>query len=45
LPAVSLPSLAMLARTAPIRAVVVLALGTFVFGLVAAAAAAALGFS
>ena len=45
LPAVSLPSLAMLARTLPIRAVVVLALGTFVFGLIAAAAAAALGFS
>src|SRR6516165_9836636 len=40
LPAVSLPSLAMLARTLPIRAVVVLALGTFVFGLIAAAAAA-----
>ncbi len=44
LPAVSLPSLAMLARTLPIRAVLVLAFGTFVFGLLAAGVAAALGF-
>jgi uncharacterized protein len=42
LPAVSLPSLAMLGRSLPIRAVVALGLGTFVFGLIAAAAAAAL---
>jgi len=45
LPAVSLPSLAMLGRALPIRAVLVLGFGTFVFGLVAAAAATALGFS
>jgi uncharacterized protein len=45
LPAVSLPSLAMLARTLPMRAIVVLGCGTFVFGLIAAAAAAALGLS
>jgi hypothetical protein len=44
LPAVSLPSLAMLARTLPLRVVMVLAVGTFGFGLVAAAAAAVLGF-
>src|SRR5262249_32451900 len=43
LPAVSLPSLAMLARALPIRAIAVLGFGTFVFGLLAAAAAAALG--
>lgn len=43
LPAVSLPSLAMLARTLPLRVVMVLGVGTFAFGLVAAAAAAALG--
>ena len=42
LPAVSLPSLAMLARALPIRAIAVLGFGTFVFGLLAAAAAAAL---
>jgi uncharacterized membrane protein YraQ (UPF0718 family) len=45
LPAVSLPSLAMLARALPLRATVVLGLGTFVFGLLAAAVAAALQFS
>ena len=45
LPAVSLPSLAMLGRALPLRAIAVLGLGTFVFGLVAAAAAVALGFS
>jgi uncharacterized membrane protein YraQ (UPF0718 family) len=45
LPAVSLPSLAMLARTLPMRAIIVLGFGTFVFGLIAAAAAAALGLS
>ena len=45
LPAVSLPSLAMLARSLPIRATMVLGFGTFAFGLIAAAAAAALGFS
>jgi uncharacterized membrane protein YraQ (UPF0718 family) len=43
LPAVSLPSLAMLGRTLPMRALIVLAFGTFVFGLFAAVAAAALG--
>lgn len=43
LPAVSLPSLAMLARSLPWRAVMVLGVGTFGFGLLAAAAAAALG--
>jgi uncharacterized membrane protein YraQ (UPF0718 family) len=45
LPAVSLPSLAMLARALPIPAIVVLGFGTFVFGLLAAAAAATLGLS
>jgi uncharacterized protein len=45
LPAVSLPLLAMLGRALPMRAILVLGFGTFVFGLVAAAAAAALGFS
>ena len=45
LPAVSLPSLAMLSRALPWRAIVVLGLGTFLFGLLAAAAAAVLGFS
>jgi uncharacterized membrane protein YraQ (UPF0718 family) len=45
LPAVSLPSLAMLGRALPMRALLVLCLGTFVFGLLAAAAAAALGLS
>jgi hypothetical protein len=45
LPAVSLPSLAMLGRALPWRAVVALGLGTFLFGLFAAAVAAALGFS
>ena len=44
LPAVSLPSLAMLARSLPLRAILVLGVGTFGFGLVAAAAAAVLGF-
>jgi uncharacterized membrane protein YraQ (UPF0718 family) len=43
LPAVSLPSLAMLGRALPIRALIVLGLGTFAFGLIAAAAAASLG--
>ena len=45
LPAVSLPSLVMLGRALPWRAIVVLGMGTFIFGLLAAAAAAALGFS
>jgi uncharacterized membrane protein YraQ (UPF0718 family) len=45
LPAVSLPSLAMLGRTLPMRALIVLGFGTFVFGLFAAVAAAALGLS
>lgn len=45
LPAVSLPSLAMLARTLPMRAIMVLGVGTFAFGLIAAAAAVSLGFS
>lgn len=45
LPAVSLPSLAMLGRTLPLRAIVVLGLGTFAFGLLGAAAAVALGLS
>jgi uncharacterized membrane protein YraQ (UPF0718 family) len=45
LPAVSLPSLAMLGRALPLRAIVVLGLGTFAFGLLAAAAAGALGLS
>ena len=44
LPAVSLPSLAMLARSLPLRAILVLGVGTFGFGLVAAGAAAVLGF-
>jgi len=44
LPAVSLPSLAMLARSLPLRAILVLGVGTFGFGLIAAAAAAVLGF-
>jgi len=44
LPAVSLPSLAMLARTLPLRAILVLGVETFGFGLVAAGAAAVLGF-
>ncbi|MDE2228594.1 MAG: permease [Alphaproteobacteria bacterium] len=43
LPAVSLPSLAMLGRALPLRAIVSLGFGTFVFGLLAAAAAATLG--
>ena len=43
LPAVSLPSLAMLGRSLPIRAVVALGVGTFVFGLIAAGASVALG--
>jgi uncharacterized protein len=45
LPTVSLPSLTMLARALPLRAIVVLGLGTFVFGLLAAVAAVALGMS
>src|ERR1051326_4866359 len=44
LPAVSLPSLAMLARSLPLRAILVLGVGTFGFGLVAAGAVAVLGF-
>lgn len=43
LPAVSLPSLAMLCRALPWRATLALGLGTFGFGLFAAAVAAALG--
>ena len=43
LPAVSLPSLAMLGRALPMRALIVLGFGTFVFGLFAAVAAATLG--
>jgi uncharacterized membrane protein YraQ (UPF0718 family) len=43
LPAVSLPSLAMLGRALPMRALIVLGFGTFVFGLFAAVAAVALG--
>ena len=43
LPAVSLPSLVMLGRALPVRALIVLGFGTFVFGLFAAVAAAALG--
>ena len=43
LPAVSLPSLAMLSRALPVRTLIVLGFATFVFGLFAAAAAAALG--
>jgi len=42
LPAVSLPSLAMLGRPLPTRALIVLGFGTFGFGLFAAVAAAAL---
>jgi uncharacterized membrane protein YraQ (UPF0718 family) len=42
LPAVSLPSLAMLGRALPKRALIVLGSGTFVFGLFAAVVAAAL---
>ena len=45
LPTVGLPSLAMFARALPLRAIVVLGLGTFIFGLFAAAAAVALGIS
>jgi uncharacterized membrane protein YraQ (UPF0718 family) len=45
LPAVSLPSLAMLSRVLPLRVIAVLGFGTFVFGLLAAALATALGFS
>jgi uncharacterized membrane protein YraQ (UPF0718 family) len=45
LPTVSLPSLTMLARALPLRTIVVLGLGTFVFGLLAAAVAVALGIS
>lgn len=41
LPAVSLPSLQMLSRVVPLRALLVLGLGTFLFGLLAAAAAVA----
>jgi uncharacterized protein len=44
LPAVSLPSLAMLARTLPLRVIMILGFGTFAFGLIAAAAATALQF-
>jgi hypothetical protein len=43
LPAVSLPSLAILGRVLPMRVVVALGLGTFIFGLIAAGLAAALG--
>ena len=43
LPAVSLPSLAMFGRALPMRALIALVFGTFVFGLFAAVAAAALG--
>ncbi len=43
LPAVSLPSLAMLGRAVPVRVLAVLAAGTFGFGLIAAYAAVALG--
>jgi uncharacterized membrane protein YraQ (UPF0718 family) len=45
LPAVSLPSLAMLGRALPMRALIVLGSGTFVFGLFASVAAVALGLS
>src|SRR5262249_2380848 len=45
LPTVSLPTLTMLARALPLRTIVVLGLGTFVFGLLAAAVAVALGIS
>ena len=43
LPAVSLPSLAMLGRAVPVRVLAVLGVGTFGFGLVAAYGAAMLG--
>jgi uncharacterized membrane protein YraQ (UPF0718 family) len=43
LPAVSLPSLAMLGQALPMRALIVLGFGTFVFGLFAAVAAVVLG--
>ncbi|MGH7080398.1 MAG: permease [Acetobacteraceae bacterium] len=43
LPAVSLPSLAMLGRVLPLRALALLGCGTFLFGLMAAGAAAMLG--
>lgn len=43
LPAVSLPSLAMLGRAVPLRVLAVLGVGTFGFGLVAAYAAVGLG--
>ncbi len=43
LPAVSLPSLAMLGRVLPLRMLAVLGIGTFLFGLIAAGLAAALG--
>jgi uncharacterized protein len=43
LPAVSLPSLAMLGRVLPLRSLLVLGLGTFLFGLLAAVVAAASG--
>lgn len=44
LPAVSLPSLAMLGRVLPLRVLAVLGFGTFLFGLIAAGLAAAVGF-
>ncbi len=43
LPAVSLPSLAMLGRAVPVRVLAVLGVGTFGFGLLAAYGAAMLG--
>src|SRR6516225_534353 len=43
LPAVSLPSVAMLGRALPIRTLIVLGFGTFAFGLFAAVATAAFG--
>jgi uncharacterized membrane protein YraQ (UPF0718 family) len=45
LPAVSLPSLAMLGRAVPLRVLAVLGVGTFGFGLAAAYAAVLLGLS
>ncbi len=45
LPAVSLPSLFMMARALPARVILVLGLGTFVFGLLGAVATIAFGFS
>jgi len=45
LPAVSLPSLAMLGRAAPLRLLVLIAFGTFGFGLIAACAAPLLGLA